>query len=359
MSAFSPACVARPATLDDLGEIAELLHRLFGGGRTVESLRWKFGGLAGRLAGSAVLTADRRIVGFLGQVPVRAHVMGREIPAAQGSDLGILETHRRLDTFLALVQASLHEMERAGVALAYGVANAEAAATAELLGRKRPAPVPLVVRPLRTDPSLGRGSRIFARVLSACDGWLERRSLANCPAARDRLQLRRVDRFDERFDRFWQEIMDDYPIMLVRDAAHLNWRYVDSPGVAYERICVESAESGRVEGYAVLSLRPQGRLVRGAMADLVTARHAAPGISGRLIRAAIAWFRAQGADIAEAWAFRHTHLRHSLLGRGFLPRRTGGGGLQASALAPGTGMTPAVAEDAKNWFLSMGDSDTV
>jgi hypothetical protein len=196
---------------------------------------------------------------------------------------------------------------------------------------------------------------MLARVLSACDRLGGRE-----PAVlRGRFRLSRIERFDGRFDRFWQEIRDDYPVMLVRNAAHLNWRYVDTPGVVYEKLCVESADAGRIEGYAVLGLRRRNGRLRGCIADLVTARTGDPRIVNLLIRAAVAWLRAQGAEVAEIWASPHTHVRRALVCRGFIPRGTGAGGLQVSALASGAEPDVSAAACARNWFLSMGDSDTV
>jgi hypothetical protein len=283
--------------------------------------------------------------------------MGRAVLAAQGTDVGILEEYRRLDAFLGMVQASVRAMQTDGVALTYGTANADARTmTTELLGLKRLAPVPILVRPLSgADTSFGRGTRMLARVLSACD----RLSDQEPAVLGGRFRLKRIARFDERFDRFWQQIRDDYPVMLVRDAVHLNWRYVDTPDVVYERLYIEDAASGRIEGYVVLGLRRRGGQLRGHIADLVTARNGDPRIVSLLIRAGIAWLRAQAADVVEVWAFPHTHLRRALVCRGFVPRRTGPGGFQVSALASATDANPSVAERAGHWFLSMGDSDTV
>lgn len=356
MSAVLSTCIARPAAFDDLGAVAELLHRVFGVRQTVETLRWKFTGCTGRVAGSTVLVVDRRIVGFLGQVPVRVRVVGHEVPAAQGTDLCILEEYRRLNAFLGMVQASVREMRTAGVALTYGIANPGTGPMAtELFGHRPLVSVPLLVRPLSpADTSLARGARLLARVLSACDRLRERE-----PADRQNpFPLSRIARFDERFDRFWREIRDDYPVMLVRDAAHLNWRYVDAPDVVYERLCIESA-ADRIGGYAVLGLRRRGRQLRGQIVDIVTPRNGDLRVVGRLVRAAVTWLRAQGADVAEVWAFPHTHLRLALMCRGFIPRRTGPGGFQANALTCNAEAEVAAAEQAKNWCLAMGDSDTV
>ena len=352
MSVGPSTLVARPATCADLGEVAELLHRIFGVRQTVGALRWKFTGCAGRLLGSTVLTSDHGIVGFLGQIPVRVWVAGRESLATQGADIGILEEHRRLDAFLTLLRACVGELESAGVALAYGTANADAAlALATLLGQPTVAAVPLLVRPL--------GGTIPARILSAfagAAGFVARCGPASVGAD---LQVTRLDRFDDRFDRFWRRIRDDYPIMLVRDAAYLNWRYVDAPGSAYARIGLEYPATGEIEGYVVLGLARRGNQVRGRICDLITPRHGDRRAAHALIGEALRWLRAQEADVADVWMFPHAHLRSALRRHGFMPRRTGPGGFQASALVTDAAVGVQGVECAGNWFLSMGDSDTV
>ena len=352
MSALPPVCAARAATYDDLGEVASLLHRVFGVSQEVEVLRWKFGGCAGRLVGSTVLTNDRRIVGFLGQIPVRVCAAGREILAAQGADMGILEEYRRLDTFLMLIRASILNLEKAGVTLTYGTANADATHTlAALLGQQTVAAVPLLVRPLdATIPALILSA--FARTAA----FVTRCGEASVQAG---LRLTRLTRFDDRFDRFWQRTRNDYPIMLVRDAAYLNWRYVDTAGGRYERIAIEQAASGEIEGYAVLGLTQREDRLRGRFCELVTARFGARHAADALIAASVKWLRAQHADIADVWMFPHAHLRFALRQHGFIPRRPGPGGFQASALANGAAAGLQGVDRADNWFLSLGDSDTV
>ena len=38
-----------------------------------------------------------------------------------------------------------------------------------------------------------------------------------------------IDRFDDAFDTLWQDYRDRYAVVFWRDAATLNWRYVDNP----------------------------------------------------------------------------------------------------------------------------------
>jgi hypothetical protein len=348
MNAARSVCLARPAAIEDLDDVAAFLHERFGTRPNPETLRWKFGGPTGRMTGSAVLLDGRRIVGFLGQIPGRIGVMGHELQSAQGADLGILESHRRLDAFLLLIQASAREMESAGVALTYGVAGADAATSlSALLGRSMTAPPPLLVRPLRGPWAWLSGLVRRLCVAPGCNGGMAG------------LLPVKPDRFDARFDRFWERIRHDYRIMPVRDTAFLNWRYGGHSGIAYEPFALANAASGEIEGYAVLSLTRRGQRTRGRICDLVTPRRGLPAVGRALIATALARLRARGADIVDIWMFPHVHLRPLLLRQGFIPRRTGPSGFHAGALTPRTAARYPGLDRAANWHLALGDTDTV
>jgi Acetyltransferase (GNAT) domain len=354
-----PTFSARLATPGDLEEIAALLHQVFGIRTDPATLLWKYTGCSGKFLGSTLLTHRARIVGFLGQVPLRARIAGRDILATQGVDVAILEEYRRLDAFLTLIQGCAGNLEAAGVGLTYGTANTDASIPlSTLLGQHTVSAIPLLVRPLGAGslPASQEGFALLAHLLTAClDGaaWV---TTALPSRHAHTLRLTPVERFDDRFDSLWARIRDDYPIMLVRNAATLNWRYVDIPGRMYERLAIENARTGECEGYIVLGMTHRDHRVRGRICDLVTPRQASPHMARMLIAAAVTWFRNNGADLADVWMLPHTHLRLPLFQQGFIPRRTRRGALQASGL---TADTASTLRNANHWFLAMGDSDTV
>jgi len=362
VSPASSPCIARPATLDDLAEVATLLHHIFGVYQSAALLKWKFTGCMNKLTGSTVLTSNHRIVGFLGQIPERVNRAGHEILATQGADIGILEEYRRLDVFLTLIQTSVLELKKAGVALTYGTTNEDATLTlSSLLGQQPVAAIPLLVRPLKraASPSSRPGVATLTQLLAACLYSVDRGAGWNRESFRDSLRVIRVERFDERFDRFWQRIRTDYPMSVVRDAETLNWRYVNAPGIVYERLGIENAMTGEIEGYSVLGMTRRDHRMRGRICDLVTPRRDKRRAAHALVAASVRWLSAQQADLADVWMFPHAHLRVVLRLHGFIPWQTGHRGFQVSVMTPGATPERPGAECANNWFLSLGDSDTV
>jgi len=362
MSSTRPVFAARPATVDDLEEIADVLHRIFGERQEVARLRWKFGGVSGKPVGSVVLTNGRKIVGFLGQIPVRVNASGHEFMACQGTDVGILEEYRRLDAYMALLHACIGELEAAKVALTYGTANADAEFTlSTLLGQQTMAAIPLLIRPFSGAfrPSPGRQPPPFAPLLAACLRGMERGAARQPASVRGALQVSRLDRFDYRFDLFWLRMRNDYPNMIVRDAAYLNWRYVDAPGNRYERIVIENKSSGIIEGFAVLGMTRWKDRVRGRICELITPRRGNRHTAHALISTSLKWMHSQNVDLTDIWMLPHTHLRFALRQHGFIPRQAGRGGIQMSLLAAGSARSLDGWDHPDNWFLSLGDSDTV
>ncbi|MEI6515261.1 MAG: GNAT family N-acetyltransferase [bacterium] len=362
MSITRPVFAARPATVDDLEEITDLLHRIFGVRQEAARLRWKFGGVSGKLAGSVVLTNRRKIIGFLGQIPVRVNASGHEILACQGTDVGILEEYRRLDSYMTLLHACIGELEAAKVALSYGTANADAKFTlSTLLGQQSVAAIPLLIRPFSGAfrPSPGRKPVAFAPLLAACLRRLEHGAARKPASVHGALRVSRLDRFDYRFDLFWLRIKDDYPNMVVRDAAYLNWRYVDAPGNRYARIIIEDKSSGIIEGFAVLGVTRWKDRVRGRICELVTPRRSNHRTEHALITTSLKWMRSQNVDLTDVWMLPHAHLRFALRQHGFIPRKAGSGGLQMSLLAAGSALNLEGWNRPDNWFMSLGDSDMV
>jgi predicted acetyltransferase len=65
-------------------------------------------------------------------------------------------------------------------------------------------------------------------------------------------QIRRIDRFDKRFDSLAEVHKTDLPIMLRRCSAYLNWRYILKVGYVYH--CFEILKGEQLVGYFVLKI---------------------------------------------------------------------------------------------------------
>jgi len=42
-------------------------------------------------------------------------------------------------------------------------------------------------------------------------------------------KIQNINQFDQRFDKLWEQVSQNYPILIVRDSLYLNWRYAEYP----------------------------------------------------------------------------------------------------------------------------------
>lgn len=156
---------------------------------------------------------------------------------------------------------------------------------------------------------------------------------------------RPVERFGPSFDAFFQRVAPAYPALFRRDAAYMNWRYVDIPHKRY--VSFQREVDGAVASVVVLSLGGQ----QGQIVDLVW-DPARPDEPERTIRFAQAFFDEHEAVRVACFA-THPRLRELLVRSGFLDR---GETPRFSALVPAP--LEASFDAAASLHVTEGDGDT-
>jgi hypothetical protein len=165
-----------------------------------------------------------------------------------------------------------------------------------------------------------------------------------------------VSRFDERFDRLWGNLENDYAVRIVKDADYLNWRYCDIPDEQYESIALVADDDNRVLGFVVQALKT-GESMRGMIVDIVTPRSDDGHIGRPLLARALSRFREMGADRVVCWMFPHCHLYPLLTKAGFRLREVAGSNLMVNILEERDTLAfPAdVPANRENWYFVQGD----
>lgn len=79
-----------------------------------------------------------------------------------------------------------------------------------------------------------------------------------------------VGSFGPEVEELWKRTRKDYPVIFLRDARFLNWRFVDCPEPRYRRFVAE--RGGRTVGYVVLRRAEPEELQQGIIADLYASR---------------------------------------------------------------------------------------
>jgi GNAT superfamily N-acetyltransferase/predicted nucleic acid-binding protein len=128
-------------------------------------------------------------------------------------------------------------------------------------------------------------------------------------------RIESVTAFDDRVTALWETVRHEYQFARVRDAAWLNWRYLDPRA---GRISVYAMTEGdRLLGYA--ALRRSG--TRGSVLDLVTAADA-DGAGAELLARGVSDLREEGCTLVDCWLPPGHREESALRAAGFLP--TGG-----------------------------------
>lgn len=277
-------------------------------------------------------------------MPVRVAVAGREYSGGWVGDPLVAAERQRQN----LPEALLRVWERQ---VDVGLAAQASPSTAALLERLRwppPVVVPCLVKPL-SRRALRRPAWPVPlnRFVSAVTLPFVR-LVARTRPIRDHVEI--VRRFDASFDELWGRVAGALDLAVRRDAAYLNWRYIEPPHVRYSVAALR--RDGAAEGYVVYRhLRePHGRVTQ--VVDLLA--HPA---DARGLKALLRWIdreaRAEDSDKIRCYA-THAAFRRALRRSGYFPVKSTVT-LHVKVNAPEVGRE--VFARADGWHFTLGDDD--
>ena len=241
--------VTRENVQDFSAGLSEMDLRVRGRKLGVDFWSWLyFGNPTG--AGTAVVALrGQRLVGKFGRVPVRVTVAGERLTAELLEGLTLLPECRTWMHLRDLVEASvLAESHReADFSFAFAtpaLTKWHAAMGYPVLGRVR-----MFAGVLNGTRMLA--ARGFARPAAMVAGCAARVvfGLQRSNPATPGVQLIEVARFGQEHDDLWLALEPRDCVAVVKDAAYLNWRYVNCPAANYHRIAARVG--GALAGYVV------------------------------------------------------------------------------------------------------------
>ena len=302
--------------------------------------------------------AGGRIIGQATTIPIGLRIAGKPITAGlalnplidqQYEGRGVaLDLLRRLDAIAA--------DER--IAFSYAFPDTSTLPViAKQGGFTEVASLSLMIRPLKPERMAMKstGSRAIARSASIARMVWRTPQPAAHQAGLPSLEMDEVTEFDEPFTVFWHRVQNRAPIIVVRDQAYLNWRFLRLPGREYRVFAARS--EGKVRAFIVLRAASLGRFTAGLIVDLIHEPTGEGRAAARLlIDHAGALFADQDLDLLGALVLRHTD-EYRLF-------RAGGFWLTPKFLEPQPlhFVLRSHADEAnaayamKNWFLTLGDS---
>jgi hypothetical protein len=338
------------------GEVVALHHRVWPGSDIADPLhhRWQYQDNPAGLA-LAALARDRetgQVVSQFGVVPLRMWIFGAERRAGLALNVATDVSHRGRGLFTGLARVSDGLMKAAGVEHAWAFPNVNSfPGFISRLGYTHMGDVPLLARPVNVRRLVQRRVRVPG--VDRVAGLLARPFLP--PLART-VELARgvgveiIDEFDGRFDELWERVRGRSPVMVMRDARYLEWRFKKQPLRRYHGLL--ATVDGAPAGYVVLRTTEIDGMRSGLIVDLVVADERA-GTS--LVSAALAWCAGEDLDLLGSLMLP-TAPEHQLLRRAkfrplppmLMPRRF------RVVARGGAGFC-----ELKNWHLTMGDYDVV
>jgi GNAT superfamily N-acetyltransferase len=319
-------------------------------------------------AGPAITTLARekgtgRLIGQAVTIPVRVALRGEPHVANLCLNVATTPEWRGRGVFSALLDDASAVSGKEGLAFTFAFPNqASFPSFIKRASYTDVGSVPLLLRPINPQRLAHRktGSRVLAKIASLA-GLIWRPLPARPPDEAPDVEITPVESFDDSFTAFWERIKGRFPVMVVRDAAYLNWRFVEVPLRRYVSFAARS--DGEVRGFTVLRVAPVSRFDAGLIVDLAVE----PGELGlaagrRLIDQAYSYFKECDLDILGSLALPHTDEFRLLRAKGFwvCPKPLEPQPFRLVVRCYGDDASPSrLALDARNWFITLGDYDAV
>lgn len=314
-----------------------------------EFWRWKyFDNPAGPPSLAVVLDGDR-VVGRTAMYAIRMRVGNVCMIARQESDVDVLREYRRGGTFRRLEKTAMGGPPGFSYPFTFGMANETARKVGTTAyGYRLVASVRKLVKVLDPVPFMAGRTRVrlprfMGRLIRRGIVWTDARGLTSEGAVR-------IERFDERFDALWER-SPKAPIMAVKDAEYLNWRYFKCPHLRYHAYALETG--GRLLGFVVFHVSEKAGIRYGIIDDMLC-ESIDSFEQEALVVLAIRRMAAEAAHAIVCWLPGHHPLNTALQRKGFLARPTPN---YLIVRRESEGIPEGFLEDEGNWCYMIGDSD--
>lgn len=284
------------------------------------------------------------VVGHYAAIPVRVALHDAEIDAAWGTDVMVAPERRRQGLADALIRTWDRQV---GAAIGLGLPES----SEELLRKLRwpmPPPVRSLVKPLSRralrHPAWPIPINRFISYVTY--PWV--RLVARLRPLEAEVRL--VRQFDDGFTRLWDRVGRRFAFAVRRDAAYLNWKYVQPPHVRYNIAAL--VRDGEAAGYAVYRHVAEPRQRVTLLVDFLTDPDDQTGLQ-TLLRWVDREARQADSDKIRTFVF-HDGFRRVLKKSGYYSGRRS---LNLVAKINAVTVSPAFYTKPDNWHVTLGDGD--
>ncbi|MBW1782071.1 MAG: GNAT family N-acetyltransferase [Deltaproteobacteria bacterium] len=324
--------------------------------------RWQFRHNPAGEAFCALAEDQGRIVGQYAVIPSRFSVQGKETVFALSCDTMIHPDYRRQGLFTTLAQEVYRRIEsERRITTVWGFPNeVSLPGFTRHLSWRLLTVFPLRVVPLRPIAILRHLLPLKKGTRKVPENMEEGAPVGVSGSVRDfpdipGLMVEPITRFEKTFDALWNRNRRLAPVIQIRDAAYLNWRYLGAPDFHYRPFAIRFEE--RLIGYMVIRTMTLMGHFFGVLADLFPFPLRDPLTTQRLFRFARDECRTQGAEFMTCLLSRADPSFFKAVGLRTVP----------SILNPrkwhfGVRYAPHESDtlgDISNWHVTYGDTDIV
>ncbi len=164
--------------------------------------------------------------------------------------------------------------------------------------------------------------------------------------------FRPIIKFDHAADELWAAGQDIYKISVIRNAAYLNWRFLERPDQRY--FAFGSYEGDKLVGYVILKLYRDEKLFKGHIVDMFSW----PGredVARVLIEESQDFFAQHRTDVESTWVTGSELYTDILLKKGYKPVNPRP--LICRLNLDKDKLKPVL--DQRNWYFTMGDTTEI
>jgi GNAT superfamily N-acetyltransferase len=335
---------------EDRRAVEALYRRVFGHDAAEASrLRWEwqYRRNPNNPGGAPVIWIAREgptLVGQYATMPVRLSVRGQDVDASWGMDVMVAPERQRQGIGEVLFRTWDRDV---GASLGLGLSE-----SSHRLFRKlrwpEPGPIPCLIKPLTRRALKQPQWPEFVNSLVSAVTLPFVKVIARARPLRAEVALTR--RFAPDFDALWQRVAPKFDFIVRRDAAYLNWKYIEPPHVRYHVAVLKRGD--QVDGYAVYRhlQEPRGRVT--SIVDFLVDPSDEAGLK-TLLRWVDREARAADSDKIRTFSL-NAGFRRVLKRSGYFQVKST---VEFTAKINGIAVEPSFYDETANWHVTLGDSD--
>jgi hypothetical protein len=300
-------------------KIVELLKLVFKGWpqfdlncTPLEHWRWKYEDNPTKILATIVATMNDEIIGHSGSLFNKCKIGEKILLCEQGSDFAVNENYRGQNISSRMFDFKYDYVKETIKS------NLRFHVTSNPIMIKRdaqrgfprfPSPIIHYMRiediklHLEEKNSKNKSLNQFGfRVLNYLNKLAKTKSPMKNSENESNFEIKKINVFDRRVDRLWDNVKNNYCFMLEKKKEYLNWRYCDIRAGDY---IINQAENGEeVLGFVVLRIKKNtNNYLEGNIVDLVTPLNRID-VTDSLISSAISLFDSRSINTINAWTIK-------------------------------------------------------